>query len=265
MRAIKTNILGKSAKKPNAHQENQEEPAKKKHFDSHGEYYGFGSRNDYGALKKKHIKTSVALYVTQPKTSLSNRDLATIGNREPDDVNSELEAQICASLSSACKSLTRIFSGTSGRCIIRSSIAMIEAGVIAAQDANPWLQNVLDFLGKTKFACAFYNVKAETRESHTEPDISMTLVSSPWQEHLEFGEVSPYSFNFYLSGQGDDVPIVARLNAGVNVLFHGFFLAHRQEFHGQESDDNKNIVNVSAYGTKDLFSYIRSTISKQAK
>ena len=41
---------------------------------------------------------------------------------------------------------------------------MIEARVIAAQDANnPWLQNVLDFLGKTKFACAFYNVKAETR------------------------------------------------------------------------------------------------------
>jgi len=101
-------------------------------------------------------------------------------------------------------------------------------------------------------------VNAETKELHTEQDVTYTLISVPNQVKSKESLVR-YDFLFSLT---ETQSIAIHLTPGVSFMFSGFFLKHRQNKSKDILSTDNTFFNLASYGNKQLFHHIRKTINR---
>ena len=97
-------------------------------------------------------------------------------------------------------------------------------------------------------------VNAQTKELHSEQDVTYTTIAVPKQKSLQ----SQYSFIFQIN---DAESISLLMNYGVHFLFSGMFLVHRQKC--ENKNEMELFFNFGSYGNNKLFTHLRKTMERQ--
>lgn len=250
--AIKPNIMAKDGTK---------------HHGSCGKAYGYGSRASYTEVATKTDLNSISQYACKKVLSgKASKIMEEMKKRlgAPDATNLDLnklhEQCIIEWLQEGVATLDGVFANTTGVSVVRSGTLPNEVVVKAMHLANSNLTQHIHFLGETKFPSSYMNVNAQTLRSHTEEDVSMTLIYVMPQEWLKPDEQSPTTFNFYPTSKESEDCISIQLKVGMAVLFSGFWMVHRQQCHNNQH----TFVNVSAYGNKRLHGNCQRTIQRNS-
>lgn len=212
-----------------------------KHHGSVGKYYGFGVHASYAALEHE-ASSSVAGYATSdPEEDSKLKELVNNAILEGEEVINGMLHSV--------KGVSVIRTGTIvSRCLVLE----------AKKHANAELKESIKLLNGIRFMSAFVDWNAATIHPHTESDHGMTLVYVPLQDYLKPSEKSPAYFEFVLSEAKRGKPAVVvniPLNTGTAVYFNGFLVVHHQV-----RKEERDLLNVSAYGNKMLFDNSRRTI-----
>lgn len=219
-----------------------------KHHASVGYAYGYGIKASFKALKDNAHKISFAEYATKKNKYLD------ISQVEKED---KYQLQSLINQTGQCLESCAGKYNAKGPCLLRSGTCIIKETMLRFQYHIPELTTIAQPLSEYGFYAAYYNFNFETKNRHTENDSSYTLIGVPKQQWIQEGENSPTTFNFCIRGINDADPIRIPLKVGTSIIFHGGLIVHHQVRNKQ-----KNLMNVSAYGNKRLFSNIRRSIRR---
>ena len=142
---------------------------------------------------------------------------------------------------------------TKGSSLVTLGCMASKSLIEAMHKTNKFLRDNIGLLGTTSFTSGYICLDAETKDVHAEEDTTMTMTCVPMQDFLAIDDDSPASFNFYLN-DSDGTVLKMPLGVGMAVFFNGFFVSHRQERTSKET-----LVNVSAYGNRQLYNAAKKT------
>lgn len=105
-------------------------------------------------------------------------------------------------------------------------------------------------------------VNASTKEFHTEPDATMTIISVPPQYHDTNTTAGNYASHRYNSKYGQSLPqfqfalakdetLIIPLKQYTAIAYSGYLLNHRQIY--KHADEKSDFINIASYGNKRLF------------
>ena len=105
-------------------------------------------------------------------------------------------------------------------------------------------------------------VNASTKEFHTKPDATMTIISVPPQCHDTNTTADNYASHRYNSKYGQSIPqfqfalakdetLIIPLKQYTTIAYSGYLLNHRQIY--KHAGEKTDFINIASYGNKRLF------------
>ena len=102
------------------------------------------------------------------------------------------------------------------------------------------------------------SVNSLNRKFNTEDDSTCRVIKIPNQEHSQ--NLSKYRFVFNLSNEHN---VAIQLIAETIFIFSGKLLTHRQPFNVECDPKKELFINFGSYGTKKLFTHLKSSFMRK--
>ena len=209
------------------------------HYNSIGEYLGFGCVRRYSVDGKGSSVGQFANHKEVPYNDLSMLDSAARNT-----------LQECYSHAAG-----RINKLLCGRKVTRW--ANVLQGAMVKACSNSDMSEDVRLIQGTDYVTAFFNLNAATRIPHTEMDASYTLIGVPKQKY----SIHQCCFNLHLNKH---CVISIPMGSGCAIYYHGYLLTHQQSRSEHcSATELEPFVNVSAHCNKGTVENCRKSLSRK--
>ena len=203
------------------------------HFGTYGKIYGFGY---HASFIIDQNKMSISNYASKPNITEDSKYKIK-----------EIEREVKHEMEKVLRSYTDKFYFNVRRSAMLNNAIINRMKILLCDKSKTYTDDILDNM----FASFYINVDAGTSRYHTEFDDSYTFIHVPC---INSQNIHNVNFQFKIS---TDMIMNIEMKEGLNFLFSGYMLTHRQN-----CATKNGFINFSAYTNKRYIDHINKSFAR---